>query len=232
VSVSVAGSACQNRVPQSAAAAAQPQRRTASGAVLWRWVAQRLTASASTQGMADRSSAGQRRWPPGTAAPAVASSSSPWSPSPAPAASASPSRGDNGKRTRLANTPGTATAASGIAAKLSRMPTTATAPSAAAVRGAVASVAPSDELRVRHQNDGPSARSLQRVKVEAPHRAATESQPPRSIIERGSTRSTQRQVADRSEFASTLRCRARLTARSTASAAALVAGAGQPRNPT
>jgi hypothetical protein len=139
---------------------------------------------------------------------------------------------DRGYASRLAKTPGTASAASGMAAKLSTIPMIATEPRAAAVIGAVARVAPTDDPNVRHHIRVPRALSDQRVKVVAPHKAATDSQPPRSTMAQGSTRSTQRQVAASSELGSTRRCLTRLTATSTASAAARVAGAGQPRNAT
>jgi hypothetical protein len=170
--------------------------------------------------------------PPGMAAPTRASSSSPWSARPDPAASALARPGHIGTASRLANTPGTATAAMGIAAKLSAIPATATVPSAAAVNGAVANVAPIEELRVRQPMAGPSARSLHRVQVVAPQRAAAESHPPKSVMAQGSARRTARQVPASSGSAWIFRWRARHHASVIASAAARVAGACQPSSAT
>ena len=112
------------------------------------------------------------------------------------------------------------------------MPTGATVPSAQAVIGAVASVAPTDEPSVRQPTPRPSAPSVQRLKRVAPQSAAAESQPPRSSTAHGSTSSTARQVAASSSSPRTCRWRTRQRARTTASAAARVAGAGQPRKAT
>src|SRR4051812_9949691 len=125
-----------------------------------------------------------------------------------------------------------AMAADGMAMRLSAIPMIATAPNAAAVIGAVARVAPIDEPSVLHHGLGPRVRSVQPLKVVAPHRAAADSQPPRSTMAQGSSTRTHKQVAARRAFGSTRRCRTRLSARITASAAARVAGAGQLRNAT
>src|SRR5438093_13725964 len=105
-----------------------------------------------------------------------------------------------------------------MATKLRAIPITATAPSAVAVIGAVARVAPTDEPSVLHHTAEPRIRSVHRLKVVAPHRAAAESQPPKSTIAQGSNNRTHRQVAERSALGSTLRCRTRLIATNTASA--------------
>src|SRR5690606_13810759 len=102
-------------------------------------------------------------------------------------------------------TPGTATAAVGMATMLRPMPASATAPSVAAVIGAVASVAPTDEAIVRARNPFPNAPSLQRVAVVAPQSAAADSQPPRSNTDHGATGITRRQVSARSALAPTRR---------------------------
>src|SRR4029079_867645 len=146
-----------------------------------------------------------------------------------PPASAPARAGHKGKIKRLAKTPGMVKAASRMATKFRTTPTSATVPRAAAVSGAVAIVAPIEEPSILHQALFPRAWSVQRVTVEAPQSAATDNHPPRSNIDQGSTSRTQRQVAERSALGSTRRCRTRLSAKSTAKAAALVAGAGQPR---
>ena len=151
---------------------------------------------------------------------------------PAPAAKGRASAGDTGKSSRLKSTPGTATAAMGMAAKLSTMPTGATVPNAHAVIGAVASVAPVDDPSVRHPKLRPRAASVHRLNRVAPQSAAADNHPPRSSAAHGSTSSTARQVAASSSSLRTCRCATRQRAATSASAAARVAGAGQPRNPT
>ena len=81
---------------------------------------------------------------------------------------------------------------------------------------------------IRHHAPLPRARSLQRPKVAAPQSAAAESQAPRSSTAQGSSSSTTRQVAaSRWVWLPLL---ARHSASRRPSAAARVAGAGQPRN--
>ena len=138
----------------------------------------------------------------------------------------------DGTRSRLASTPGTATAASGIAAKLSTIPISATVPSAGAVIGAVASVAPTDDAQRAPPDAGPSARSVQRVNVVAPQSADAESQPPRSKTAHGSISRTAETGRGQQRVGPDLPLAQPATARSTTSAAARVAGAGQPRNAT
>ena len=96
-------------------------------------------------------------WPPGTAAPAVASSSSRWSVSPAPPASAPGDGGRDAGDQEAGEHAGHRDGRQRNRAKLSTMPITATVPSAAAVIGAVARVAPTDEPRVRQQDARPGS---------------------------------------------------------------------------
>ena len=81
--------------------------------------------------------------------------------------------------------PGTATAATGIATKLSAMPIGATAPSSHAVTGAVATVAPTDDAADCHSQCVPPASSAQRANRTAPQSDSTDSQPPRSNTANG-----------------------------------------------
>ena len=101
-----------------------------------------------------------------------------------------PSAGQVIPAKRLASTPGTAIAASGIATKLSTTPTGATAPSVIAVSGAVATVAPTDDAPPCSSQCSPPACLAQRAKRTAPQSESTESQAPRSTTAHGSSSST------------------------------------------
>ncbi len=169
--------------------------------------------------------------PSGILAPHSAISSSRCSATPLPEASA-PLTTPIGATSRLASTPGTATAATGIAMKLSAIPTGATAPSSHAVTGAVATVAPTDDAADCHSQCFPPASSAQRAKRTAPHSDSTDNQPPRSNTANGSSSMTTSPVAASSASGCTARCRQRSHTSTHAIAPARTAGAGHPRNAT
>jgi hypothetical protein len=118
-----------------------------------------------------------------------------------------------------------------MAAKLRAIPTGATVPSAQAVIGAVASVAPTDEPSVRQPNPRPSAG---RSTAEARRTPECRSREPAAEVDRGpGIHQQHHETGGREQLIGAHVPLPHPAARQhQGSAAARVAGAGQPMNPT
>jgi len=163
--------------------------------------------------------------PPGTAAAPRATRSSSARPSPDPAATsvATPDAIQDSASARAS--PGTTTAASGMATRFATTPIGATVPNASALIGAVSNAAAIDGATRRSQSARPrNARSAQ---ITAPI-AAIESHAPTARIAHGSMRRTMSAATESVPAGATTRCLMRATSDSTSIATARRAGAGNP----